>query len=78
MSYIKDFLKEEMRKMCIPGIKADIILDFCRNLEHKDNFICSEIEHNGMRVYIIFYTMNQFEETLNRLANYIYKKGENN
>ena len=77
MSYLEDLAKNERRKMIIPAIETDIILDFCRNLEHKGNYICSEAEYKGIKAVVIFYSMNQFSEALNKLANYLYKiKGD--
>lgn len=77
MSYLEGLAKNEKRKMIIPAIETNIILDFCRNLERRDNYICSEAEYKGVRAVIVFYSMSQFSEALNKLANYLYKiKGD--
>ena len=78
MAYIENFLKEEKRKMYIPSIETDIIMDFCKNLEHRENYMCSEAEYKGIKGYVVFYSMNQFTEALNKLANYFYKLEEVN
>ena len=76
MAYIEDFLKEEKRKMCIPGVETDIIVDFCKNLEHKENFICSGAEYKGINGCVVFHDMRQFTEALNMLVNNLYKMAE--
>jgi len=73
ITYLESYFEEEKRKIEVPSIELDIFLDFYRNLEHRENYIYSFVEYNGMKACVGFYDMRQATEALHKLANYLYK-----
>jgi len=74
--YTKEYLRNRARKNAVECIESNITLEFYRNLEHREDYIQSIVEHRGKKVYIRFYDWRQ--EPLRCLANYIYwRKNEN-
>jgi len=65
------YIKNERRISETEAIEFNIFWNFCRNIEHKGNYIQSFAEYNGKKVYIIFYDWRQ--NPLWRLADYFYK-----